>query len=333
MLNSVNPMQNGGESLKFDAMGWTFYGVEGAKRSLIDFDLSALAGNYGIMDARLSLYFYTDEPTYVPHSGDNGAYIRMITSVWEEDQVTWSTMPQTTSEGQVWLPPSTDPEQDYLDIDVTGLVRQRYHDPENTFGFMLQLADEIPYRSLMFSSGDNVDSTLWPKLVITYCLRPEADFQYNANDLYVEFTDQSSSADSWWWDFGDGYFSYMKNPTHVYPVYGTFNAWLTVTDSCGASTVTRSIVLSPSGMEEYGERALKLWPCPASDIVNVALPAPGVYELTLTDTHGREMLKDIVKNDHQNTCSVNIERCPSGIYMVSINSAKGIVRSRLVINH
>ncbi|SHE61227.1 PKD domain-containing protein, partial [Leeuwenhoekiella marinoflava] len=49
--------------------------------------------------------------------------------------------------------------------------------------------------------------------------------------LTVFFTDQSTSADVWAWDFGDGTTSSAQNPIHAYNAYGDFTVKLTVTDT------------------------------------------------------------------------------------------------------
>lgn len=98
VLWSVHPDNNYGGSQKFTAMGWTFYGVPGAKRSIIDFDLSGIPAGAEVSEAFMSLYFFSDEPTWVPHSGNNQAYLKLITGEWSEDSVTWNTMPATTDE-------------------------------------------------------------------------------------------------------------------------------------------------------------------------------------------------------------------------------------------
>ncbi len=63
--------------------------------------------------------------------------------------------------------------------------------------------------------------------------KPSANFTYNIQGITVVFADQSIRATSWLWDFGDGYFSNLKNPVHAYDHMGKFYACLTVTDPCG----------------------------------------------------------------------------------------------------
>ena len=51
------------------------------------------------------------------------------------------------------------------------------------------------------------------------------------------FTDSSSKAINWSWDFGDGNNSTQKNPKHIYTSTGTFAVTLIVNDSLGCSSV------------------------------------------------------------------------------------------------
>ncbi|HET6989728.1 MAG TPA: PKD domain-containing protein, partial [Bacteroidia bacterium] len=57
--------------------------------------------------------------------------------------------------------------------------------------------------------------------------------------LTVQFTDQSFSSNgnitSWLWDFGDGNFSTLQNPSHIFTATGTYNVTLTVTTSNGCT--------------------------------------------------------------------------------------------------
>jgi PKD repeat protein len=67
-----------------------------------------------------------------------------------------------------------------------------------------------------------------------------ADYRYSIDpmDQYkVKFTDQSSgNINSWHWDFGDGTFSYDRNPTHGYASYGKYFVCLTAYNSDSVAT-------------------------------------------------------------------------------------------------
>jgi PKD repeat protein len=61
----------------------------------------------------------------------------------------------------------------------------------------------------------------------------------------VFFTDQSTSPDIWFWDFGDLNTSVAQNPIHSYTSYGTFTVTLTVTNTSSgcSSTATTTIIV------------------------------------------------------------------------------------------
>ena len=60
---------------------------------------------------------------------------------------------------------------------------------------------------------------------------PEADpiagFSFMANELSVTFTNSSTDAASYRWDFGDGNTTTSESPTHTYEIGGTYEVELT----------------------------------------------------------------------------------------------------------
>jgi len=58
--------------------------------------------------------------------------------------------------------------------------------------------------------------------------------------LTVNFTDTSSGATSWSWNFGDSGTSTAQNPSHTYNTAGTYTVALTATNSSGSDTMTKT---------------------------------------------------------------------------------------------
>lgn len=78
---------------------------------------------------------------------------------------------------------------------------------------------------------------------------PVSVFSFSATLLAVDFTDESTDADgsvsAWLWDFGDGFASFLENPSHTYAAAGSYVVKLTVTDNDGAShSSTQNITVS-----------------------------------------------------------------------------------------
>jgi len=81
---------------------------------------------------------------------------------------------------------------------------------------------------------------------------PVASFSYTpvapAVNQSVQFTDTSTNyPTSWFWSFGDGTVSRFRDPSHRFLTAGTYTVALTAINSKGASTTTRSLVISGAG--------------------------------------------------------------------------------------
>lgn len=166
------PDLNLGDHQDMMAASWTSSGNQSNVRALIDFDLSAIPANATITSAKLSLYHNPSSASgNIGHSqtgGSNEAWLQRITSTWAENTVTWNTKPTTTTQNQVTVAASTSNNQDYLNIDVATLVQDMINNPQQSFGFLLQLQTESPLRSLLFASSDYPNAALHPTLEITY---------------------------------------------------------------------------------------------------------------------------------------------------------------------
>lgn len=78
-----------------------------------------------------------------------------------------------------------------------------------------------------------------------------ADPVAGCSPLVVRFTDQSSgSPTSWFWDFGNGATSTLKDPSTTYFVPGTYTATLTATNADGSKTLTRLQYITVYGNPE-----------------------------------------------------------------------------------
>ncbi|MFA5212926.1 MAG: PKD domain-containing protein, partial [Methanoregula sp.] len=78
---------------------------------------------------------------------------------------------------------------------------------------------------------------------------PVADFTSSSSNGWhnlvpILFTDTSANVpQSWYWDFGDGSNSTLRNPTHTYTFSGTYAVNLTVTNVKGTDTTTKTITI------------------------------------------------------------------------------------------
>ncbi len=149
---------------------WTKDGVPNTKYGLIDFDLSSIPENATIIEAKLMLFH---DPTSLDDehsqlSGSNEAIISRITSEWDET-VFWNIAPTTSNINATDIPASSSGTQDYS-IDVTNLTQDIINDKSNSYGYLIKMAIQEHYRSLVFASSEHPNPDLHPQLKITYNL-------------------------------------------------------------------------------------------------------------------------------------------------------------------
>lgn len=84
-------------------------------------------------------------------------------------------------------------------------------------------------------------------LIVSCEKEPSASFDVGSN-LYsgedISFTNTSSDADSYMWDFGDGEESTEMNPTHYYKSPGNYTVTLTATNDDGSNSTSKALTIS-----------------------------------------------------------------------------------------
>ena len=74
---------------------------------------------------------------------------------------------------------------------------------------------------------------------------PVALFTSSIATRVVTFTDTSTGTPiSWYWDFGDGYFSDEEDPVHTYQAAGTYTVALVVRNAGGRDTTTAAVTVT-----------------------------------------------------------------------------------------
>jgi PKD repeat protein len=129
------------------------------------------------------------------------------------------------------------------------------------------------------------DSTC--QVINVECTYPIADFVYSADSLTVDFTDSSTGANTYYWTFGDGNFTAVKDPSYTYASAGTYTVCLHSTNDCGTDTLCVDITIGNVGIGDLDLYGLTLFPNPATDQLTIAGLPSGDFSARFYDVLGR----------------------------------------------
>lgn len=131
----------------------------------------------------------------------------------------------------------------------------------------------------LFSAFAPQQATIQDQVIIY--IRPTAAFTYDTDDLTVTFTNLSTDADFFSWNFGDGETSTAEDPVHTFPGPGTYDVTLNASNPNCSRAVTETIFLQPSSTTATDQkRQIWLSPNPAGNqtclqaVPELQLPLP-----------------------------------------------------------
>jgi hypothetical protein len=146
----------------------------------------------------------------------------------------------------------------------------------------------------------------------------------------VTFTNTSTNATSYQWYFGDATTGATQNPVHIYPSPGNYTVMLIASNSCDADTIliTVSIVL---GIESAtASNGILIYPNPSSGKLTVTSNATknSIVELKIYNLAG-ELISTM--KSVSALFDFDLSDQPNGIYFLSVESAEGITREKIII--
>ncbi|MCB0572667.1 MAG: S8 family serine peptidase [Phaeodactylibacter sp.] len=143
----------------------------------------------------------------------------------------------------------------------------------------------------------------------------------------VAFSDQSTGAISWLWDFGDGTASSLQNPAHAYGDTGVYQVTLTAvgpegcsSSSIGSVQVTEGTINHTVSVAE--PKGFSLFPNPASQRVFLVFNSPLHSEaaIAVMDVLGRPVLNRRIGPAEGSTVEISVQGLPPGAYWVAVQA-------------
>lgn len=151
---------------------------------------------------------------------------------------------------------------------------------------------------------------------------PNADFLNNITDSLVTFSDQTTGSGSpmyYYWEFGDGHFSFAANPSHVYATSGTFTVKEYVTWRCFTDSSIQPVTLSfGSGIPEPDPASISIFPVPAHDQITIDPGNNQIIRISVTDVLGKVISNQLEK--HGTKFTIDFSTVNNGVYFLKIET-------------
>ncbi|MBK7888801.1 MAG: PKD domain-containing protein [Bacteroidetes bacterium] len=238
---------------------------------------------------------------YVQMANDNNALVAPVGQAWKESWFTDTTI-------NLWVGDNSHPAVagSYLTACVMYATIFRKASsiatfyaglPPATAQYLQQIADQVVFDSLpVWNVGD---------------FDVQSDFIYNANNLQVQFTDQSLFADWWQWDFGDGSVSALQHPLHTYSSDGVYIVKLLSGNSCEADSAFEQIVVTTTGQAEVEKSSCLQYLGENTFLINCG----DVINATVYFPDGRRVMevKGVMSEGR-----IDLNTLHSGIYLIEI---------------
>ena len=172
---------------------------------------------------------------------------------------------------------------------------------------------------------------------ITFKPKPVAYINYNVNGSIVHFYNSSLNDSTYYWNFGDGSTSTISNPIHTYSASGVYHVTFIATNDCGSDTakVTIKILSGVGFVENNVVQNLSVYPIPTADLLNVSFEfSSSSIEVKLFNTLGQLLYNESDENfDGKYHKVFSLVSYPVGVYYLQINTDKGVVNKKFIIEH
>jgi PKD repeat protein len=166
---------------------------------------------------------------------------------------------------------------------------------------------------------------------------PLSNAQFTSNVIGATgyFTNQSTNAVSYNWNFGDASpGSTSANPSHTYTANGTYTVTLTATGPCGIDTYTLTVTITQVGLQDNDlAQTLSLYPNPNDGNFTLAFDFTTQKDVLIEvmDMSGRIIFKDQENNIMSYNKQIGLESAESGMYFVRITTTEGVVTQKVMI--
>lgn len=143
------------------------------------------------------------------------------------------------------------------------------------------------------------------------------DFNNNNNSIVLQ--NQSTNANTYLWDFGDGNTSTEFEPAHTYTNAGHYNICLTAQHkNCQSATICHEIDLTATSIQSPSHSSFIIYPNPATENIHIRSDKE-LSSYHLFNNVGQEQSSGFIGKDNL----ISLRNLPTGFYILKLNFTDG----------
>lgn len=214
-------------------------------------------------------------------------------------------------------------EGDEVELTVANADSYAWSNGESTQSIVVNAAGEYTVTVTDAALGCNTTSE-----VVTIEVNPiptaafTSDKEAPGQGEAISFTDASTNAISWFWDFDDGNTSTEQNPTHTYTRAGDFEITLQVTNAEGCADLSTLSIEVVTGIDpDQLLQGISVYPNPAAEKLYITIDNDmlGDLELQVYTLTGELMSsQSLSKASQQMQTTLDLAGTEAGVYLVHV---------------
>ncbi len=183
------------------------------------------------------------------------------------------------------------------------------------------LPTQTTYYKVKAGSGSCAATSATPYAIVVQP-SPNAAFTYTVSGNTVNFTNTSTGANAYHWNFGDGVTSAEINPSHTYASLSNWHVCLDAKNGSNCSFTTCIDVLMTGIRSIESQNQWTVFPNPVTDNIIVSAKSGNlnIESVEVTDLLGKSVALQF-SNGQSKTLQINVSGLASGMYFVKIKTA------------
>ncbi len=166
--------------------------------------------------------------------------------------------------------------------------------------------------------------------------KPIASFNSSALGAVVTYTNTSTFATTYFWNFGDTQNSTQTSPQHTYTASGNYTVSLIATNDCGSDTMARIINVVVVGIEAgLHNTPISVWPNPNLGDFNIEFSGKmgESFSLALFNLQGIKVWESTGQCTKEiEAVEIEIPAISKGIYMLELEMNSRLSRTNVIIH-